>query len=128
MAYNARWDRAFSQIAYMDLSESYEFHSSDGTNPVPLSDLLSKKDRNTLKDMGITDKEIDSWSIAAVHDTNAKNGFYSCVIVTGEGEAAMAFRGSESFGTENWMPDWVKADMYLINGDATRQQQETEVL
>lgn len=120
--------RAFSQIAYMDMADRLRYtQTATGMQSVPLSELLSAGERKELLAMGVTDKELDTWKLAAVHDTNAKNGFYACVIETGKGETAVAFRGSEGMDDlDNLEKDWIKADLALATGDKTEQQAEVE--
>ena len=128
MAYTDLQIRAFTQIAYMDLEEGFLKNKGSADNPVPLSKLLSSKQYNQLKDMGITDAEINSWKISAVHNTNSENGFYACVIETSPGNAAVGFRGSEGMGDlDNVIHDWVHADLGLLNSTLTNQQAEVDV-
>lgn len=118
---------AFTQIAYMDLAERFEFYDGSGQSKVPLSDILYPSEIRKLKKIGITEDEINSWKLAAVHDTNSENGFYACVVETGEGAATVAFRGSESLGNlENLYVDWVNADLKLLNSTLTTQEAETD--
>ena len=124
MAYNDRQLLAFTQIAYMDLGDRFEFYSTGGTKPVPLLYLLEDSERKKLLSIGITDDDLKQWSLADAHDTNTKNGFYGCIIDTGGGNAVMAFRGSESMNADNWLPDWIEGDAMLLTGDMTKQQKE----
>lgn len=127
MGYNDLQLRAFTQIAYMDLENKYEEKSIPKNTPVKLSELLSDKQKQTLIDLGIPEYEIDSWSIAAIHNTNDSNGFYACVIETSPGHAAVGFRGSEEMNElGNVMNDWVEADIGLVNSTCTNQQAEVD--
>lgn len=118
---------AFTQIAYMDLAERFEFYDGSGQSIVPLSDILYPSEIRKLKRIGITEDEINSWKLAAVHDTNSDNGFYACVVETGEGAATVTFRGSESLlNLENLVPDWIDTDLKLLNHTLTTQEAETD--
>ena len=81
MGYTDLQSRAFTQIAYMNLDEKFVHYCNiNKTDSAPLSDLLSTSQYNTLKNLGLSDAEINSWNISGVHNTNAKNGFYACII------------------------------------------------
>lgn len=65
-----------------------------------------------------------NWVIRDFDDRNADNGFYGCLIETGDGEAAIGFRGSEDMSDpENLIDDWIKADFGLLNSTETSQQE-----
>lgn len=85
-----------------------------------------------MKDWAIIVKK---WSISAVHDSNSDNGFYACVIDTGDGNAIVAYRGSEGMGSDekglaNLQHDWIEADLGILNSDGekktTNQYQEAK--
>ena len=128
MGYTDLQSRAFTQIAYMNLDEKFVHYCNiNKTDSAPLSDLLSTSQYNTLKNLGLSDAEINSWNISGVHNTNAKNGFYACIIETSPGNAAVGFRGSEDMGDlGNVANDWVGADIGLVNSTCTNQQKEVE--
>lgn len=128
MAYSDLQSRAFTQIAYMDLDEKYvDYCKANGTDSAPLSEILSKSQYEKLKNLGLSDAELNSWNIAGVHDTNSQNGFYACIIETAPGEAAVGFRGSEDMGDlGNVANDWVGADIGLVNSTCTNQQEEVD--
>ncbi|MFI3326524.1 MAG: Mbeg1-like protein [Clostridia bacterium] len=128
MAYTNLETTIFSQIAYLDLD--YYFTSlcaTNGTDTVSISTLLSKLDQSNEKVQYIYeligDKDISDWKMSAVMDNNDQSGFYACVIETGGGDAAVAFRGSESLGDiEAVVNDWMLADLGLMNdADGTNQ-------
>ena len=121
MAYSDLQSRAFTQIAYMGLDEKYvDYCKANGTDSAPLSEILSTSQYEKLKNLGLTDAEINSWNISGVHDTNSQNGFYACIIETAPGEAAVGFRGSEDMGDlNNVANDWVGADIGLVNSTCT---------
>lgn len=128
MAYSDLQSRAFTQIAYMDLDEKcVDYCKANGTDSAPLSEILSTSQYEKLKNLGLTDAEINSWNISGVHDTNSQNGFYACIIETAPGEAAVGFRGSEDMGDlNNVANDWVGADIGLVNSTCTNQQEEVD--
>ena len=128
MAYSDLQSRAFTQIAYMNLDDKYvDYCKSHGTDSAPLSKLLSTSQYNTLINLGLTKDEIDSWNIAGVHNTNAQNGFYACIIETAPNQAVVGFRGSEGMNDlGNVANDWVGADIGLVNSTCTNQQAEVE--
>lgn len=73
-------------------------------------------------------EEILEWKIIDIHDTNSENGFFGCVIETGEKDAIVAFRGSENMKMySNLRNDWLNADFGLLNSKCTKQQKETEL-
>ena len=124
MAYSDIQMRAFTEIAYMNLGDKFNANSVNGA-PVSLADLISDAQRADLNFLGISDAEIDSWSISAVHDTNDINGFYACVIQTSPSEAAVGFRGSEGMDTiSNIYNDWIRGDLGLLNSTCTEQMAE----
>lgn len=119
----------FSRIAYQDLNSGYQMAKRSGNYPdgkVPLKDL-PPQDIAKLKACGVTQDQINSWKLADVHDTNAKNGFYGCIIDTNDGRAAVAFRGSEDMlNGNNAENDWADADFSLLNQTQTRQHAEVD--
>ena len=128
MAYSDLQSRAFTQIAYMDLDKKYyDYCKANRTDSAPLSKILSTSQYEKLKKIGLTDAEINSWSISGVHNTNPQNGFYACIIETAPGKAAVGFRGSEGMDElSNVANDWVGADIGLVNSTCTNQQEEVE--
>ncbi len=120
----------FSRIAYQDLNDGYQMALRSGKYPdgkVPLSALPPSDIAKLKSECGLTDSQINSWKLADVHDTNAKNGFYGCVVDTGDGRAAVAFRGSEDMLVGNsGADDWADADFKLLNQTQTRQQAEVD--
>lgn len=128
MAYSDRQVTAFTQIAYMDLEKEYKKYCDDhGTDSAPLSEIISPSQYDKLKKMGISDSEISEWSISGIHDKNSVNGFYACIIETGDGEASVSFRGSEDFNEmTNLTNDWVGADLGLVNSICTNQHAEVD--
>jgi len=67
--------------------------------------------------------DCNNWVIKEVADDNAQSGFYGCLIDTGDGDAVLGFRGSESFDMHQKVSDWAVADFGLLNSTGTEQQQ-----
>lgn len=68
---------------------------------------------------------VNSWrQWTVVNSCNQQNGsgFYGCLIETGEGEAIVGCRGSESYDMEQVVRDWILADVGRLNNAATFQQ------
>ncbi|MBR1703376.1 MAG: DUF2974 domain-containing protein [Lachnospiraceae bacterium] len=68
------------------------------------------------------------WKIVDVKNDESDSGLYAVVIETGEDEAIIAFRGSESYlhGTlsaEQVCKDWIQADLQILYGGLTAQEQ-----
>ena len=82
-------------------------------------------DRDIIKTL--SDDAFD-WKVVDIHDKNAENGFYGCVIETAENEAIVAFRGSEGrkLNYSGIVNDWIKADFGLLKNECTEQQKEVE--
>lgn len=72
------------------------------------------------------DDPFSSWKVVSVHDTNAANGFYACVISPDPSTAIVSFRGSESNTKHDLKSDWIAADLGLLTGDVTAQQMEAQ--
>ncbi len=119
--------RAFCQLGYAELAKGFESHGGQGQK-VRLTEILSENDRKELALRGANERDYSRWYVVAVHDTNAANGFYACVIETSPGSAVISFRGSErmEYGFSNLQHDWVEADLGLLNATATEQQREAD--
>lgn len=133
MAYSDKDLRTFTQIAYTDFSDAAEIlvkDSDNGNVDCTIANLESKT--NTPKDgypynTTITDDQKQNWKIVSIHDTNAQNGFYACIVETSPGNAVVCFRGSEDMSDPNNLKnDWIYADMGLLNSTCTNQQAEVE--
>lgn len=73
---------------------------------------------NTIMD---PNSEYGNWVLKDVMDDNSNSGMYACMLETGDKEAVIGFRGSES--TEGQLKrDWVDADLGLLNSEITLQQ------
>jgi hypothetical protein len=62
------------------------------------------------------------WKIVDACDQNETTGFYGCLIDTGDGDAIVGFRGSESYDATQVAADWGLADVGLVNNVCTIQQ------
>ncbi len=71
--------------------------------------------------------EAYQWKILDIQDSNKVDGFFACTIDKGQGDAIVAFRGSESLDSpENILHDWLNADAGLLNSKQTYQQRDAE--
>lgn len=135
MAYSDKDLREFTQIAYTDFSSSAEDllkdtngnGSSSGITLEKLEEDLRKTSDHPDIKYNITDSQRKDWKIVSIHDTNARNGFYACIVETSPGNAVVCFRGSEDPGKlDNVINDWIYADFGLLNSTCTNQQAEVE--
>lgn len=85
----------------------------------------SSLEEGDIERISLLDKECFDWKVVDIHDKNDINGFYACTLETGDSDAIVAFRGSESDGN-NVINDWLLADFGLLNSIKTNQQAETE--
>ncbi|MEE0863265.1 MAG: Mbeg1-like protein [Lachnospiraceae bacterium] len=126
MAYTDVQLRAFTEIAYMDLTERYlQCCKKNDTDCVSLTDVLDKDEIDKLNKYGIAIEELEKWEMVGVHDTNDENGFYACMIKTPDDSVAICYRGSEPMNSySNVKNDWVNADIELVNSTCTNQHKE----
>ena len=132
-----------TQIAYAKLGDAYKslVQHSDGKVTVFTLEELKQEAIRLQPDINLDNlnclskEQMQTWSIAAVRDTNSDTGFYGCVIDTGDGNAIVAYRGSEGMGSDasgmaNLQHDWVEADLGILNSDGgnktTNQYQEAK--
>ena len=66
------------------------------------------------------------WVIKDVRNDQHGSGMYACMLDTGNREALIAFRGSESDTKENLLKDWGLSDLGLFNNRLTVQQQAAQ--
>lgn len=125
--------RAFSQIAYADFTDAYEYlQATKGGNAFTIQELKDTAlQLNPDAKVGmlycVDQSAMENWKIVAVHDTNPQNGFYGCIIDTGDGNATLAFRGSEGFNNPDGLAhDWLGSDIGLLQNIQTRQQAEAD--
>lgn len=109
-------DRKIENYTISELVEIYYSYNKNN-RPIGNYNAISKLDLSI----------VGSWKIVQVHDTNQKNGFYGCVIDTGNNNGIIGFRGSEGMGTiEGAKLDWAEADLALLSSLQTNQQMEAE--
>lgn len=87
-----------------------------------------KKNYPDLYEMVMADgSKYGDWKIKKCYDQNDDNGFYGCLIETGDNEAIIGFRGSENItNSKNLLHDWIEADAGLLNSVQTEQQRCAE--
>lgn len=68
----------------------------------------------------------ENWKVADVCDDNDGTGYYGMLIDTGDGNAIIANRGSESYDIQQISKDWVVADLGLLNSVLTTQQDRSQ--
>ena len=62
------------------------------------------------------------WTIIDSCNRQNGSGYYGCMIETGDREAIIACRGSESFDLSQKVKDWGESDFGRLNNEQTRQQ------
>lgn len=62
------------------------------------------------------------WNVVSTCDKEDTSGFYGCLIDTGDGNAIVGCRGSESYDANQVVKDWVIADVGRLNNELTAQQ------
>ncbi len=68
----------------------------------------------------------ENWKVADVCDDNDETGYYGMLIDTGDGNAIIANRGSESYDSAQLKKDWAESDFGLLNSECTKQQGRAE--
>ena len=135
MAYSDKDLRTFTQIAYTDFSDAAEKIMKDSDNGNAECTIANLEANSTPRNDGypydttITNDQKQNWKIVSIHDTNAQNGFYACIVETSPGNAVVCFRGTEGlldFGALQNEYDMVGADLGLLNSVCTNQQAEVE--
>ncbi len=135
MSYSDLTMKKASNIAYSEeLNKAFERYKDGGnTPPFAIKDLLKDekidlgKFKKNFPDLDI--QSIGDWKIVDVYDCNLGaadgSGCYGCVIDVGDGEAIVAFRGSEDpMEMDNLVQDWLKSDLGLLNNTLTPQQDD----
>lgn len=133
MAYTDKQMRAFTQIAYADFTQAYDYlKTTTGRDSFTIAELEGvTKAINPSANLDmlycVTPEEKMQWRISAVHDTSPNNGFYGCIIETAPGEATLAFRGSNAADDPSALVhDWIGSDFGLLGSLQTRQQAEAD--
>ncbi|MBR2675250.1 MAG: DUF2974 domain-containing protein [Mogibacterium sp.] len=75
--------------------------------------------------------EWESWAVVDACDHSSggqifESGMYASLIETGDGDAIVGFRGSESYDDISALKDWGLADLGLHNSTETWQQKDAE--
>ena len=63
------------------------------------------------------------WKVVDTCNDQHETGYYSMLIDTGNGDAIIGCRGSESYDLEQVGNDWIKADVGLLDNQLTAQQE-----
>lgn len=63
-----------------------------------------------------------NWHVVDVCNDQQKTGYYGMLIDTGNGDAIIGCRGSESYDEQQVLNDWVVADVGLLDNKLTEQQ------
>lgn len=132
-----------SQIAYLNIDvgpgghprnilrwmdSNYEaFKHSD--NPADIAQAATIDNiRNLMSKEGYENLGLENWTVIDSCDFNGGtgSGMYSAVVDTGDGNAVIGFRGSESYDTEQSIKDWAIADFGLLNNPLTAQQADAQ--
>ena len=89
-------------------------------------ETMRQETRNFIDDVCRDDDDekikCKGWKIVDVHNLETVNGVYAITIETGENEAIIAFRGSESVNLEQVVRDWIIADGGIAKGELTDQE------
>lgn len=67
-----------------------------------------------------------NWNIVDVDDNQEETGYFGMMIDTGDGNAVIASRGSESTDLATMYKDWGEADLGLLDSTLTKQQARAE--
>lgn len=84
-----------------------------------IRDILNKN--NTGADF------LSDWHVVDVCDNNGTTGMYGCLIDTGDGNAIIGYRGSESEDLVTGIKDWAIADVGMLNDTLTAQQADAQL-
>ena len=77
--------------------------------------IVMEESAKKFIDAVIAGEICQGWKVVSVHEEQLTNGFYGMTIETGEGNAIVAFRGSESWCGTQIVKDWIVADGGIIN-------------
>ena len=132
-----------TQIAYLDVPyywaenrysiDQIIYIKEQELKRIDASGTLTKAQQDQLNCINnirnIAEKEhIDyhNWCIRDVRNHESESGMYACLVDTGDGDAVVGFRGSESFDGEQTWKDWVQNDFGLLNNTVTPQQKDAQ--
>lgn len=120
-----------SKIAYMDFDQSAVLAGGYSIKELLAMELqssgCSRKDEiKWILDMMDQYHIGTEWKLKNIRNDQHGSGMYACMIDTGDGNALIAFRGSESDTLENMVKDWGLSDFGLLNNILTPQQNAAE--
>ena len=139
MSYSDLQLKNATQVAYQNFQKPFQQLINAGQKPpIKIIELCEQmiNDKYTTADKvynhlfpDLDNEDIRNWAIVDIYDSNKNTvndtGFYGCVIDVGEGDAIVAFRGSEgATDLSNLQHDWIEADLGLVNSTLTIQQGE----
>ena len=84
--------------------------------------IMAKEAKQFIADVA-AGKICQGWKLVSIGDDQGKSGMFALTIETGENEAIVAFRGSESVNVDQTIKDWGWADFCSINAQATVQEE-----
>lgn len=119
-----------SQIAYIDFDRDavdsgqytvrelldMELEAAEGDRKDTIQKLLDRINENPVS------QECGNWKIRDIRDNQSSSGMYACLLDSGDGDALVAFRGSESESWDDIQKDWIQSDIGLANSILTPQQ------
>lgn len=123
-----------SQIAYIDFDRDAADYGRCTIEELLRSEMDRAKDERKeqiekllerIHENAVT-RECGKWKIRDIRDNQATSGMYACLLDTGDGDALVAFRGSESDSWDNIKKDWIESDIGLVNNVLTPQQETAE--
>lgn len=130
MSYTDSQMRVATQIAYMDIDMDVR-----DDRPLTVGQLLEmqkkssdesvRRQAESLQEFIASTpgcEDCEDWIIRDVQNDQHGSGMYACMIDTQDGDALIAFRGSESDTVENIVKDWIVSDVGLVNCENTPQQ------
>ncbi|MDD3253307.1 MAG: DUF2974 domain-containing protein [Lachnospiraceae bacterium] len=91
-----------------------------------LAKTMAKRNLELYEEMVSSDSVCGSWYVVDVNDRNEEDGFYAVLIETNADQAIVAFRGSESYDSNQLVKDWINADFGLLMDQDTTQQKQAE--
>lgn len=68
----------------------------------------------------------ENWKVVDVCNDQNDTGYYGMLIDTGDGNAIIGCRGSESYNGQQVVKDWIVADVGLLNSELTTQQERSQ--
>lgn len=142
MAYTDVELKNATQVAY-SFDKEYSILENSGQKPPytieQLCEVSAKPGQTASQRCAEVFPDLDNssildWQIVDRYDNNGKDGtgFYGCVIKTGDGDAIVAFRGSEGMmdgmqpNWDNLAHDWYDGDLKLLNSEMTTQQADAQ--